>query len=132
MTQRAFDNHGNEVFPVTINTIVPVDHIEPASELSRAHLCDVEGIECSDSTPMFGINLGPCRAPGITHAFCVRRGLSHQIGMILSSFSEQNEPWIGKRIYEVGDNPDEVKSLFCVVVGDTGTLLTNLGLEVKS
>jgi hypothetical protein len=130
--QQAFVD-GFEVFPVVINTIVPVEYADRAVELSRAHFETVETKKDIRAwSSMFGTNLGPIGSGEVTHVFCSRDEHDDKLPLIIESFIAQDEPWISKELYELTDDPEVIKSLFCVVVGDTAELLARLNLEVKT
>lgn len=126
----AFRN-GQEVFPVTINTICPIAHADQARELCVAHMEQMEEAKGVTLQNVLGINLGPIGVDEVTHIFCSRPGYTYQVDLALESFSKESLPWGGSRAYSFLSDPSEIKNLFCIVLGDTEKLLKWLGLEVK-
>ncbi|WP_010586424.1 hypothetical protein [Schlesneria paludicola] len=128
---QAFDEFGREVFPVVINTICPVAYAEPARQLALRHMTTVEQASGDTLGRMLDINLGPIGADEITHVFCSRNAYTHQVGMVVEAFQQESLPWGGTRAYSLLSDREEVKRMFCVVLGPTSVVLNWLGLEVK-
>jgi len=127
---RAFDDFGREVFPVVINTICPVAHADQAKQLALRHMTTVEGT--GDTLDrMLDIKLGPVGSNDVTHVFCSRNAFTNQVEMVVDAFKREGLIWGGARAYSLLSDRDEVKSLFCVVLGQTSVVLKWLGLEVK-
>lgn len=136
MTQRAFDNDGNEVFPVTLNAICPLEFAAQARESVLQYLKDVElagvGLVVDLTVDkMLNVSLGPIGSPEITHVFCSRVAHTNQVASSLSYIRELSLPWCGDREFTTEDDPDEIKARYCVVTGDKAAVLAHLQLEVK-
>ncbi|WP_010586300.1 hypothetical protein [Schlesneria paludicola] len=128
---RAFDASGREVFPVVINTICPVAYAEPARRLALRHMTTVEQASGDTLNRMLDINLGPIGSDEVTHIFCSRDAYTHQVEMVAEAFRLENLSWGGDRAFSIDSDPEVVKRLFCVVLGQTSVVLKWLGLEVK-
>lgn len=129
---QAFDDIGREVFPVVINTICPIAHADAAKLLALRHMTAVEQASGDTLGRMLDINLGPVGVDGITHVFCSRNAYSNQVEMVVDAFVAERLSWGGSRAYSILSDRDEVKRLFCIVLGQTAMVLKWLGLEVKS
>lgn len=130
---QAHDMDGNEVFPVIINTICPVQYSVIGKQVSADYFINIEkSFENVTTDKMLNDNLGPIGSDQITHIFCSRFGYTHQAAMEVQQLIDLGESFMGKKEYTLDDDPDEIKSLFCCIIGDKDELLSYLGLEIKS
>lgn len=121
------ENHGVPVTPVTVNTICPINYSDNAKQIALDWTISIHNPDALES--LLTQNLRPIGGSGITHVFCTRADFSHGLESQLNWLSSCNLDWISGKRYEIGDDPDEIKSKFCTVVGDKNVLLTFLGLE---
>lgn len=129
---RAFDAAGREVFPVVINTICPVAHAAAAKQLALRHMTTVEQAGGDTLEKMLNTHLGSIGSDEVTHIFCTRPAYTHQSEMVVEAFRRERLAWGGDRAYSIDDDPEVVRRLFCVVLGEMHSVLAWLGLEVKS
>lgn len=125
----AFDDQGNRIFPVMINTICPIEHAEEATKIASDHFKNIEKIDIKDEI-MFATKLAPIGETEPTHLFCSRFGYTNQLNLEVETFKRQNLSWCSEKEYSVEDNPEEIKSLFCCVTGKRKKVLEHLGLEI--
>ena len=125
----AHDDQGNQVFPVFICTICPIQYAEEAEKIGYNHLAYIEksGIKLTDK--VFATSLKTIGSNEITHLFCCRFGYTNQVQMEVQTIASQNLDWCAKRSYSFYDNPEEIKSLFCCVIGKRSPVLEFLGLQ---
>lgn len=119
---RAFDDLGNEVFPVQIKTIAPIEFAEEARGLSHQY---TQGIDCTDPLEsMLPVSLRPMGEETATHIFCVRSGYTHELQDQLSFLASREEEWISG---DLETDPETILTKFCTFDAD---LESDLGLEV--
>lgn len=125
----AFDENGQELTYLTVNTICPVQYKDEARMIAYKFLTEVVGTEDtleSMLTTLLGQEGGP-----VTHIFCSIQNFQKHVDMEVDYIKIQDKDWCATKEYSVEDNVDELKSLFCCVVGDVNVLLARLGLERK-
>lgn len=118
-----------EVFPCTINSICPIERLDAAKLIAHAHMIQYEQNPTAIVAEMLPVLLGPIEGGEATHAFCTRNGFCHQVRMLEEHLAALPQEWIGERLYTLEDSPEEIRGLFCVVVGDPDALLAHLGLR---
>lgn len=117
---RAYDEFGNEVFPVVIQTIAPIEHAAEAREISHEFLLQYGGTDSVES--MLPVLLRP--VGGIpTHIYCSRDGYTHELANQLAFLATREESWISG---ELETDAGIIFTHFCTFTGD----LESLGLEV--
>lgn len=126
-----YDGNGNEVFPVVINTIAPIQYADEARQIAYYHMISVEGAVDDQLGTMLNTNLGPVGVEEVTHVFCSRNGFTHQLALELNTLSAGDLDWVSGVEYTVNDDPNVIKSKFCCITGDTQEILQFLGLEIK-
>lgn len=127
---QAHDKDGNEIFPVIINTICPVQYADQAKKIAYNHLANVEKTKNIDAIILFDENLAPIGSTEITHIFCSRFGYTNQLNMEVQGMIDLNLDWAAKRLYTIQDDPNEIKSLFCCIEGNKNELINYLGLQI--
>jgi hypothetical protein len=115
MTQQAYDDLGNEVQPVTINTICPIMHADAARRIAAEYL------GCSPQDTLTTVING-------THVFCSRPGHTHGLQHQVDYITNIKEDWCADRLYTI-DDIALIKTKFCTFVGDPKDILSLL--EVK-
>lgn len=127
MSTRAFDENGNEVFPVIVNTIAPIEYSEQTKQIAYDFL-NSQGSKVTLDMVM-PINLKPINGNNATHIFCSRTIYNHELRKQLEFMEAQNLPWIVGALCFTDDPPEHIKRYFCTVVGNKNELLTYLNLE---
>lgn len=123
------DEQGNEVYPVIVNMLCPVQHSDEARALAANHVVNVEGIY-AQASQLLHTNLGPVGTNQITHIGSTQRTYTNILSCRIDSLNKANLPWIGTREYTVADDPKVLKSLFCCVTGDPISIMNHLKLDV--
>ena len=121
---KAYDDNGNEVFPIIINTICPIEYAEQSKQISADFIVSIFGE--ADVNQMLPELLKPIEGNEATHVFCSRNGLTHELQFQLDWLNNQNKNWISN---QVETDKEVILSKFCTTTGDKQTLLNFLGLE---
>ncbi len=128
------DEWGGELELVVCNTICPAERVVEGREIAIRHMREVESA-CDDRIErMLATGLVPRGGQGgvPTHYLCVRKAFREQVAMETATLLSQHvggKEWCASREMLLQDPPEEIKSVFCCVVGDTEGLLERLGLE---
>ena len=123
------DEYGNEVFPLIINMICPIQYADQAREFAAQHVTNVEGAY-AEKSHMLRLNLGPIGTKEITHIGNTQRSYSNILALRVTAMKNTLLPWIATKSYTVDDNPDDIKSYFCCIVGNPASLLIRLKLAI--
>jgi hypothetical protein len=127
-TCRAFDSDGNEVFPTQINSLCPIEYLEEAKVIAYEYFLQVEKCQAT-LEQMFTQFLKPIGGDKPTHVWCPRTGYTHQLKMQVGRMSELNKDWLGKRVYTLEDDHQELLNKFVCMTDDAQTILETLGLQ---
>lgn len=125
---QVFDENGQELTYLTVNTICPVEYKDEARMIAFKFLTEVVGTEDTLES-MLTTKLGPIGGP-VTHIFCSIQNFQKHVDMEVDYITTQGRPWCATKEYSVNDDIEEMKSKFCCIVGDASVLLARLGLEI--
>lgn len=118
--QKSYDLEGNEVFPVQIQTIAPIEYANQARQISFEFLQSIGGTDTAEQ--MLPVLLRPIG--GIpTHVYCSRDSFTHELNLQLAFLSEREEEWISGNLET---DPEIIFTKFCTFTGS----LSEIGLEV--
>lgn len=127
----AYDEDGSVMEPIIINTISPISYAEQARAISAYHMYNVENSPAEPSPEtMLPISLG--KNGVVTHIWCSRESypnaLRRQLATMTAEYLNGNDMCIDG-YYTIDDNPEEIKTKFCTVVGNENEILSFLDLE---
>lgn len=119
---QAYDDFGNEVFPVTIHTIAPLAFATDARYISATFLWANGGVD-DVASEMLPVQLGLIGTGIPTHIYCARNSYTHELANQLAFLSAREELWISG---ELETEPSTILVKFCTF----DCPLETLGLEV--
>jgi len=127
-TYQAFDDDGNEVFLININSLCPIEYLEEAKKIAYYYFIEVE--KCpAKLEQMFTKFLKPIGEVEISHCWCPREGYTNQLNMQIQRMKEQNLHWVGDREYKISDNKEELLNKFVCISSPVDEILRELNLE---
>lgn len=130
MNSKVYDDLGNQVQLITINTICPIAYSALAKQIA-VNFMNSNGASDDQLLDMLPDNLGATGTGIPTHIFCSRQGYSHELLKQLDYLNSQNLLWICADNHNLQDySATHLKTFFCTIACDTQSLLDYLNLEV--
>jgi len=128
------DEAGQELELVVCNTICPIERVAEGREIAIRHMQEVEAASEDRRDEMLTIGLVSKgnNASEVTHFLCGREASRGQVAAEAATLRRhlaEGKEWCSGREMRLDDAPEEIKSKFCCVVGETDELLDRLGLE---
>ena len=127
----AFDDAGNLVSRVIVNTIAPIAHAEEARQIAAGCLNLSPGVNAVPAE-MLTTLLRPIGATTPTHVWCSRACHTHGLNQQIDYFQDHPAEWVLGRLYSIDDDTDDILSGFATIVGPADAALAALGLEVAT
>lgn len=125
----AFDENGNEVYPIEVHTICPIEYSATAKQIALAFINSQHGEETLEN--MLNIELKEIGGENPSHILCSRGDYTHGRDKQLVWLATENHSWICAENHDGNSDPNHIKQKFCTISGITQNELLNLlNLEV--
>ena len=125
---KVFDDFGNEVFWVNINTICPIKYEAEAKQIAYDYFTIIEKVPVTYES-MLSKKLRPIGSDKETHIWCPRGGYTHHLQRQINFMVSQNKKWIADKFYTLSEDNEFILSKFIVLTDSVEDILKKLSIE---